>query len=236
MAEAPRIRPSLRTAVLGLVAAAFALGYPLAAARALARWDVRPVAAVLLATGLLSLLPARRPGDLPGAGRGARAALLALPTLALAVGAEVWLRLVPAGVMALVSAVFLASLRGGGSLLQRAARRMHPYAPDFIGPYCRAATAAFAGLFALQAAALVALALRPPAAGWGLVSSLVVWLPPLLASGVEWAVRKAWFRYYGPGPLDRVLATLLPPERTARGRRSLDHIRRMRRELGLPPP
>lgn len=235
MAEPPRIRPSLRAAALGLLGAAVALGYPLAVGRALEAWSPRAVAAALLAAGLLSFLPARGRYGLPGAGPAARAPLLALPALALATGAAVWLRLVPAGVMALVAAVFLASLRGGGSLLQSAARRMHPYAPDFIGAYCRAATAAFAALFAVQAAVLVALALRP-VADWGVASTVAIWAPPAVASLLEWAVRKAWFRYYGPGPLDRLLATLLPPERTARGRRSLAYIRRMRRELGMPPP
>jgi len=234
--QVPRIRPSPGAAALGVLVAAFAVGYPLVVARALLAWDTRAVAAALLATGLLSFVPRWGRRGLPGAGPGARAALLALPALAAVTGAPLWLRLVPAGVQALVAAVFLGSLRDGGSLLQKAARRMHPYAPDFIGPYCRVATAGFALLFALQAAVLVGLAWRPPAAGWGLVSSLAIWMPPLVASVLEWAVRKAWFRYYGNGPVDRLLAALLPPERTARGRRSLEHVRRMRRELGLPPP
>ncbi|MDX1650410.1 MAG: hypothetical protein R3263_11210, partial [Myxococcota bacterium] len=72
--------------------------------------------------------------------------------------------------------------------------------------------------------------------GWAGPTTLVLWAPPLAASAVEWLVRKVRFRYYGPGPLDRLLATWLPAENTPRGRRSLDYIRRMRRELGMPPP
>jgi uncharacterized membrane protein len=223
-------------AALGLLGVAFALGYPIATARALEAFGTRPVALALVATGLLAFLPAvgRRP--LPGVGPLPRSGLLALPVLAAASGNALFLRLVPAAIHALLASVFLGSLRGGGSLLQEAARRMHPHAPSWIGPYCRAATTAFAALFALQALALAGLALRPPAAGWERASTLLIWAPPVVASALEWIVRKTRFRYYGPGPVDRLLARLLPPERTARGRRSLDYIRRMRRELGMPPP
>jgi hypothetical protein len=58
----------------------------------------------------------------------------------------------------------------------------------------------------------------------------------LAASLVDWVVRKWWFRYFGPGPLDQLLKHVLPPENTAAGRRSLDYIRRMRAQLGMPPP
>jgi hypothetical protein len=49
-------------------------------------------------------------------------------------------------------------------------------------------------------------------------------------------VRKWWFRYFGPGPLDQLLKHALPPENTAAGRRSLDYIRKMRADHGMPPP
>jgi uncharacterized membrane protein len=145
---------------------------------------------------------------------------------------------VPALVEALLCAAFLGSLAGGGSILERAARVLEPHAPDFIRPYCRKATLAFAALFAVQAALLFALALAAPGVGtsWARNASLVVWGPTLAATALEFLVRKAWFRHYGAGPVDRVLRALLPPERTARGRRSLDHIRKKRSELGLPPP
>lgn len=232
------VRPSLGAAALGALALVFAVAYPAAVARALDLFGVRPVAAAVVGAGLLSFAfaPARAP--LPGLGPLPRAALLALPALAALSGAVVWLRLVPAGIQALCGGVFLASLRGGGSVLQDMARRIHPYAPDFIAGYCRKATAVFAALFGLQAVVLAALALAPPprTGTWALWSSLVIWIPPLAVSLVEWIVRKAWFRYYGPGPVDRLLRRLLPPERTARGRRSLEYVRRMRRELGMPPP
>jgi len=232
------MRPSPGAAALGAVGLLFAMAYPAAVARALDVFGVRAVAAAVTCTGLVSFAAAPTRAPLPGLGPLPRAGLLALPALAALTGAAVWLRLVPAGIQALCAGVFLASLQGGGSLLQDMARRIHPYAPDFIAGYCRKATVVYAALFALQALGLAALALRPPpeTGTWALWSSLVLWLPPLVLSAVEWIVRKAWFRYYGPGPVDRLLRRLLPPERTARGRRSLAYVRRMRHELGMPPP
>jgi len=210
--------------------------YPPAAERALATWGVRPLAAVLLAAGLVSLLAWRRfdrDGRVP---LGARALLLALPAAAALSKDALYLRLVPAALQALIAELFWLSLRGGGSLFLDAARTLHPYAPDFIAPYCRKSTALFAGLFALQGIAVAWLAWDPPSTGWGFASGVLVWIPVCVASVIEWVVRKWWFRYFGPGPLDQLLRRLIPPENTATGRRSLEYIRRMRAELGMPPP
>ena len=218
-----------------------AVSFPLLVARALAAFGLRPVAATVLALGLASLVLSRRAerGDraLAAAGRQRwlRALPLALPAAALASGDERFLRLVPAAIEALLCAVFLASLRGGSSILQQAALLLEPYAPDFIGPYCRKATAAFALLFAVQTVVLAAVAVAP-GEDWAMTSSLLVWLPTLAFTGLEFLVRKAWFRHYGGAPWDRVLRVLLPAENTARGRRSLDYIRKKRAELGMPPP
>jgi uncharacterized membrane protein len=219
------------------VGALMATVYPPAAERALASVGVRPVAAVLLAIGLGSLLLWRR---LDTTGRipiSSRAALLALPALSVATGEELFLRLVPAAIQLGIAALFLHSLRGGGSLFLDAARTLHPYAPDFIAPYCRRSTALFAGIFLAQGVGVGWLAFRlPPGADWGFASGVLVWIPTLAATLGDWVVRKWHFRYYGPGPVDRVLRKVLPPENTEAGRRSLDYIRRMRAELGMPPP
>ena len=79
--------------------------------------------------------------------------MLLLPALAAATGEALFLRLVPAAIQALIAVLFVVSLRGGGSLFYDAARTLHPYAPDFIAPYCRKSTGVFAGMFALQAIA-----------------------------------------------------------------------------------
>jgi hypothetical protein len=65
------------------------------------------------------------------------------------------------------------------------------------------------------------LALFAPLAWWTLYTGLVFYL--LLGALLvgETLVRKLWFRGYGRGPVDQVLARLFPAERTANGRRSL---------------
>ncbi|HKA15516.1 MAG TPA: hypothetical protein VKH41_10905 [Myxococcota bacterium] len=234
-AQPPRSRPPPALVTAVGVGALLATLYPPAAERALAVYGVRGVAVVLLAMGLASLIAwqffgtARVPIFL-------RAALLVLPGAAAVTGDALFLRLVPAAIQALIAALFVVSLRGGGSLFYDAARSLHPYAPDFIAPYCRKSTIVFAGIFALLAVVAGGLAFHPPASGWGSASGLWIWTPVIAASLVDWAVRKWWFRYFGPGPLDQLLKRLLPPENTAAGRRSLEYIRRMRAQLGMPPP
>ena len=236
--EPPRIAPPPALVTAVGVGALMATVYPPAAERALASVGVRPVAGVLLAIGLGSLLLWRR---LDATGRipvSSRAALLALPIFSAATGDELYLRLVPAAIQLGIAALFLHSLRGGGSLFLDAARTLHPYAPDFIAPYCRRSTALFAGIFIAQAIGVAWLAFRlpPGASGWGFASGVAVWVPTLVATLADWVVRKWHFRYYGPGPVDRLLRRLMPPENTEAGRRSLAYIRRMRAELGMPPP
>ena len=216
-----------------------AVAFPLAAAKAVAAWGPRAAGALVFALGLASFaLSVRRKGGtlVPGFAPWLSGLPLALPGLAALSGDVRFLQLVPAAIEALLCALFLGSLAGGGSILQRAALTLEPFAPDFIGPYCRKATLAFAALFAVQAAALTALALAAPAPDWARDASLLVWAPTLAATALEFIVRKAWFRHYGPGLVDRALRVLLPPEKTAQGRRSLDYIRRKRVELGMPPP
>jgi hypothetical protein len=94
----------------------------------------------------------------------------------------------------------------------------------------------FAALFALQGIATGWLAFHPPASGWATATGLWIWTPILVASLGDWVVRKWWFRYFGPGRLDQLLKRVLPPENTEAGRRSLEYIRRMRAQLGMPPP
>lgn len=224
--------PPLALAAVGLGIAVACL-YSFVVERALEAFAPRTVAGAVLAMGCVSLgVPSRA----LGAGRWIRAFLLGVPLVAVVSGDVVYLLLVPAFIQAGLAGVFLWSLRGSGSLLQEAAHYVHPYAPDFIGPYCRKVTFLFAALFLVQAIGLGRLALQGPDRSWALSSALWIWGPLSAACLVEWAVRKSWFRYYGDGPIDRRLRRWLPPERTETGRRSLAYIRRMREQLGMPPP
>lgn len=214
----------------------FAVLYPLAAERALAAWGARAVGSVLAGAGVVSLALLHRVGDLPNAPVSLRAAVLVLPVGAVLTGAPLFLRLVPAAIQAGVVAMFLLSLRGGGSLFLDVARIIEPHAPDFIGPYCRKTTGIFAAIFAFQGVAVGLLAFRPGHEGWAFASGVLVWSPVLAGFAIEWVVRKTWFRNYGDGLLDRCLSALFPAENTPAGRRSAEFIRRRRRELGMPPP
>lgn len=212
-----------------------AFAYPPLAEPALERFGPRVVGGTLSLLAVVSLVLQQR-RDLGPVPTHLRVGLFLLPALAVLYGDALFLRLVPAAIQVVIAGIFLASLRGGGSILQQAARSIHPYAPDFIGPYCRKATVVFAAVIAIQGVIAAMLALGPSAQGWTFASSLLIWVPLALALPIEWFVRKSWFRYYGDGPIDRLLRVVLPQDKTARGRRSGEYVRRMRRELGLPPP
>jgi uncharacterized membrane protein len=235
-AQPPRIKPPPALVTAVGVGALLATVYPPAAERALAAWGVRGLAVVLLALGLVSLVAWQRAASRAGIPAYQRASVLVLPVLAAVTSDALYLRLVPAAIQALIAALFVVSLRGGGSLFYDAARTLHPYAPEFIAPYCRKSTIVFAGIFAVQGIAAFWLAFDPPASGWGTATGIWIWAPVIAASLVDWVVRKWWFRYFGPGPLDQLLKRVLPPENTEAGRRSLEYIRRMRAQLGMPPP
>jgi uncharacterized membrane protein len=234
-AKPPRIKPPPALVTAVGVGALLATVYPPAAERALAAWGVQKFASLLLVMELASLLT----WQLLGTQRVPlyqRVALLVLPALAVGTGNALYLRLIPAAIQTMIAVLFVVSLRNGGSIFYDAAKTLHPYAPDFIAPYCRKSTIVFAGIFALLAIAAGWLAFAPPASGWGTATGLWIWTPVIAASLVDWVVRKWWFRYFGPGPLDQLLQRVLPPENTEAGRRSLEYIRRMRAQLGMPPP
>jgi len=235
----PTARDLLGFALLGLAL----LVYPWAIDSALARFGVRPVAAALLGLALAGgALPLGAAGgrriDLPRV-PGFPGAMALLLAAALATGDVRWLFLVPAAVYLWLALLAAASLREPISLIERAARFLQPRAPDFIRSYCRKVTALWCVFFAATAATIAWLVADGSVEARRAFSSWGLWLPMGLLSLAEYAVRKAWFRYYAGGPLDRLWAALLPAENSARGRRSLAYIRearaRMRAE-GFTPP
>lgn len=219
---------------LALLAGAL-LVYPWLIDAALARLGTRPVAAALLAVALV--------GGALGVGAGSipRSALPRVPGLPVAIALLLLaalvsgdlrpLLLVPAAVHLWLCLLFAASVREEISLIERGARFLQPRAPDFIRSYCRKVTALFAALFAANAAAIAWLVLDGGAEARRAFSAWGVWVPLAAVSAVEYAVRKAWFRYYAGGVLDRLWAALLPAEDSERGRRSLAHIREKRAEM-----
>jgi uncharacterized membrane protein len=258
-------RPSARTLLGFALLAASLLLYPWGIDAALARFGTRPVAAGLLLLALMGgalpsfarrsarldlVSPARgTPRVLAAASSGRRidlprvpgfpVAFAAPPAAALLAGDVRFLHLVPAMVYLWLALLCGASLREERSLIERAARFLQPRAPDFIRSYCRKVTAVWCFVFAAIAAVIAALALASAGDARRAFSEWGLWVPIGILCVIEYVVRKAWFRYYAGGTLDRIWAALLPADRTARGRRSLEYIRsaraRMRAE-GFTPP
>jgi hypothetical protein len=139
---------------------------------------------------------------------------------------------VPAVVHVVLFALFRGSLRGPMSMVEVGARFLEPRAPAFIGPYCRKVTAAWAAFFLGNAVAISVLALAAPAIWWERYTGWIVYALIALMAGVEFLVRKWWFRYYFYWtPFDRVWSVLFPAENTPQGRRSMEYITRTRAEL-----
>jgi len=228
-------RPSAGQLLLGLGFAALAVGWPLLSELMIERFGVRALAATLLGVGALSFraLGSALPAEL-SLGRIDSAVLLALVALALATGERVFLLLIPAWVYAALARIFAASLGGGGSVIERVAFVMQPYAPDFIRPYCRGVTRFWAAVFLANAVAVAALALFAPLAWWRAYTGWIAWLVFVALSAAEFCVRKAHFRNYDNGPIDLLFERFFPWERTELGRRAMAHKAAMRRSLGRP--
>ena len=215
--------------------------YPWLIDAAFARFGTRPVAALaLLLTLVGGVGPLSRGGrlELPSV-PGLPAGLALLPAAALLTGDARFLFLVPAGVYVWLALMAAQSLREEISLIERFARILQPRAPEFIRPYCRKVTALWALAFVGAAVVIAYLVAIGAVAERRAFTAYGLWAPMGVLSAIEYAVRKAWFRYYGGGALDAVWAALLPAENTERGRRSLAYIRearaRMRAE-GFTPP
>jgi uncharacterized membrane protein len=210
--------------------------YPFALQAALAEAGARGVAFVMAAIAI---------GTMPWLRRESRETWIPLPhrvvlgvllTAALLWDEALFLRLLPAVVQWALFSIFYGSLRDPQSLIERGARMLQPFAPDFIAPYCRKVTRIWSAFFLINALAIGGLAVAAPVAWWSAYTSWIMMGAVAVISAVEFAVRKTWFRYYTAGPVDRVLATLLPAEKTEQGRRSMAYIRDKRKELGRELP
>ncbi|HEY5656231.1 MAG TPA: hypothetical protein VIY27_00435 [Myxococcota bacterium] len=233
-----RQRLSLGFLLLGAFFLVLAVVYPALASRALERFGVRAVAAtaaLLAAAGLAARLRWR--AVLPGFARAqpvSRAQLLGVVLLlgaAALSGQRLYLLLLPALAYLYMAWIFWKSLGQEMSIVHRAALVMQPHAPDFIDSYCRKLTGIWCALFLANAGAIAALALWQPLDTWKLYTERLAFAPLLALGIIEFFFRKWWFRNYTTRPFDRLLARLMPPENTARGRRSLAFIREMRARL-----
>jgi uncharacterized membrane protein len=191
---------------------------------------VRTAAALLLAVALF----ARRElgTNAEGVSTIEQALLFGALVAALLLGSKTALAMIPAVVHAAVARMMIASAASDDvPLIERGARIAHPLAPRFIGPYCRKLTAVWGFFFAVSAGVTGVLALAGSIDAHRAWTGWQLWALLGLFSVAELFWRKAWFRYFGKGPFDRLLARVFPPEKTERGRRSQAYLLRMRAEL-----
>ena len=218
---------ALFTVVAGIIV------YPLFATGLFDRYSARGLGYVLCAGSAVSLLiPRRKPwlgielGRIPALG------MLAIGVAAVWTDARLPLLLITSWCYAIAAAVFWQSLADGSSIIERFVGLIHPYKPDFVGPFCRKVTAFWAVFFALHGLVLAYLAATAPLERWEAYTGWIMLPSMLLASAIEYLIRKTWFRYYPyGGPIDRLFSTFFPAENTEMGRRSQEYILARRREL-----
>jgi uncharacterized membrane protein len=213
----------------GVAEALFYLAYPFVIYLAYTRLGTRGLGALLLGLYGFSLVLRLR-------GSAAELWQVVRPHLGLALGIGVaiavddrrLLQLLPMLVSLYMLSIFATSLWRGPPMIERFARVVEDDLPDFTLPYCRRVTAVWCVFLGLNSACIGVLALAAPLAWWAVYTGFLFYLLLALLLGVEFLVRKLWFRYYTGGLADRVLARLFPPERTANGRRSLAYMERRR--------
>jgi uncharacterized membrane protein len=224
------------TAMFTLVSAL--LVYPLFAGGVFDRYGPRAVGGAFAIAGVASLAWQRRrarPGERAGVALGPMPAIgiAALGATAALLDHRLPLQLVASWCLLFVGAAFLRSLAHDVSLIERFVQLIHPYAPDFVGPYCRKLTAGWGIFLGGHGVVLALLAVAAPPDWWRTWTGFVVVPMMLGGSLVEYVIRKTWFRYYPyGGPIDRLFSAFFPAENTEMGRRSHAYILARRRQLG----
>ncbi len=217
----------IRNVLAGSLRTAFFLAYPFVVYLAYGRLGTRGLGAVLLGLyGLGVLLRARSSlRDLWSLAR-PHLGMAAIIGLAVVSGERVVLLLLPLAVSLYLLWTFARSLRHGPPMIERVARLVEDDLPAFTLPYCRKVTAVWCGFLTANSVCIGVLAFAAPLEWWTLYVGFLFYVLMGALLGAEFLVRKLWFRYYGDGLADRLLARWFPAERTANGRRSLAYVAR----------
>jgi uncharacterized membrane protein len=225
--------PAWRVAI-GVLQVAFIVAYPFIVYFAYRRFETRAAGGVLLGLVALSLaLQIRGPAaDLWQLVR-EHLGLVLLIGLAILTGERFVLQLLPMGVSLFLLGTFGWSLWSGPPLVERFARLVDPDLPDFCVPYCRKVTIGWCVFLAANALCAGLLAWFGSFEAWALYTGLIAYLLMGAAFAGEYILRKLWFRFYDDAWVDRMLARLFPPERTANGRRSLAHLAERRERMAI---
>ncbi len=226
------LQPSRLQIVVGMGWIALILASPLLLLPATERIGPRGVASFTLAGAGLALAArnSRREARF-GFGRAQLGGIGLLAGLTVVSGHRLFLLLLPALVYAYLIWIFAKSLQEPVSLIGRMARQVNAKAPDFIDPYCRKVTVVWCAVFAVNMACISAFALAGRYDAWAWYAGALSYSLMAVVQGLEYLVRKVWFRHYGRGPVDRLFSRLFPSENTPTGRRSLAYIQKMRARI-----
>ena len=220
-------RPPVWRIAIGILQTLFLIAYPFIVYFAYRRFETRAAGGLLLVLVLVSFAlqirgPAKDLWELLREHLG----LLLLIALAIVTGQRFVLQLLPIAVSLYLLATFGWSLLSGLPMVERFARLVDPDLPDFCVPYCRKVTIAWCIFLAANALCAAWLTFAGSFEAWALYTGFLAYLLLGAAFAGEFVVRKLWFRYYGDGLADRILARLFPAERSANGRRSLAYVAR----------
>jgi len=222
---------------LGTAVVLLAFAYPFLFDWLLARFGLRSAALALVGYAALFAAARTRMGipfrwlTLPNI------AVAATVTLTLLFADRRFLLLIPSLIYLMMFSLFWKSLSQPLSIIEHVARSRVPHAPDFIAPYCRKSTLTWCAFFLGNAALIAWLALSGRFTAWKAWTRWQMFVVIGVLCGVDFLVRKWWFRYYFHNNLfDRLWSRIFPAENTEMGRRSMEFIRAKRKELGLPPP
>jgi uncharacterized membrane protein len=197
--------------VLSVLNGVLIAGYPVAVYIGLTRFSARGVGLLLLLLllpGLLLKLRHARREDVLVVAR-LPLSIMALVALGALLDDPRFVLSLPVLINLMLLAQFGSSLRGT-PMVERFARLQDPDLGPAQVAYCRSVTKVWCVFFTLNAAVSLALALFASVAIWALYTGLIAYVLIGVVASVEYVVRKARFREYGPGLHDRLLARVFP--------------------------
>jgi uncharacterized membrane protein len=216
------VRPGPLRLLVAVLEALFFLAYPFVVYLAHTRLETRSIGVVMIALLVVALVVRLRGSLREAAGLiGQHVGIGVMIGVAIVLDERAVLLFLPALVGVYLLLTFAWTLRRGPPMIERFARIIEDDLPDFTLPYCRRITELWCVFFAFHAMAVCTLALTAPLSWWAAYSGAVFYVLLGIFLGGEFLFRKLWFRFYGDGPADVILARLFPADRTVRGRRSL---------------
>lgn len=139
-------------------------------------------------------------------------AILALVGLGVVLDDARYVLAMPVLINAVLLATFGASLAPGAMpMIERFARMQDPALDAPKAAHCRQFTWVWCAFFVMNGGTAATLALAAPLSWWATYTGLLAYGLMGLLFTLEYVVRKARFREYGPWPHDRALARLFPP-------------------------